>query len=446
MHVFPQLRKLEQKYERELVIVGVHSAKFPSERDTPNVREAILRYDIEHPVVNDIEFAIWQQYGIRAWPSFMFIDPKGKVVGKHEGEIPLESFDKLLDNIIREFDERGEILRTPRSFKLEKEKELDRPISFPGKVLAYGASRRLFLADSNHNRILVTSLDGALQQVIGSGNKGFHDGDFSSAQFNDPQGMALENDILYVADTKNHSIRRVDLVKGVVDSIAGVGEQATSFSYGGKAKATALNSPWDLAVHNSTLYIAMAGFHQLWALDLKRGQVAPYAGSGREGLSDGPLPHAWLAQPSAIVTDGSRLYFADSETSSIRTADMGSIGRVGTIVGVDLFDFGDVDGVGDAVRLQHPIGLCIYDGVLCVADTYNNKIKQVFPSTRGASSFLGSGQPGYQDGPGTEAQFHEPGGLSIAEGKLYIADTNNHALRVADLETKIVETLEIRGI
>ncbi len=443
MHLFPQLRKLEQKYAGELAVVGVHSAKFDAERATSNVRQAILRYGIEYPVANDREFALWKRYGVRAWPTLMFVDPKGRVIGRHEGEIPFEDFDRVIGEMVREFDDAGLIDHRPLKFKLERENEMDRPLSFPGKVLADARSGRLFIADSNHNRLVIASLGGKVLDVVGSGEAGLSDGDYGQARFNGPQGMALSGNTLYVADTENHAIREVDIANQNVKTLAGTGEQAVTFHDGGVGTETPLNSPWDLAFHDGALYVAMAGFHQLWRLDLTTLAMRPHAGSGREGIVDGPQKSAELAQPCGIATDGARLYFADSETSSIRTAALDGAGRVETIVGLDLFTFGDVDGVGDRVRLQHTQGIDALDGTLYIADTYNNKVKRISPDTRESTTYLGSGRPGHRDGPGELAEFHEPGGLSIAGGLLYVADTNNHAIRVADLDTREVITLEL---
>jgi hypothetical protein len=436
------LRKLEKKYANELVVVGVHSAKFPNEKDRDNLFKAVQRYELEHPVINDAEFQVWQQYACRAWPTLMFIDPQGKVIGKHEGELPYESFDNLLGQMVAEFDADGLLDHT--SLGLAPGQRPDTPLYFPGKVLA--DTDRLFIADSNHNRIVVTSLDGEAKEVIGSGKEEMADGGFDSAAFNHPQGMALVGDLLYVADTENHAIRKVDLVARTVETIAGTGEQGFTRDGRGPARTMGLSSPWDLVFHDDTLYIAMAGIHQLWSLDLSNGLVGPYAGSGRESLSDGPLSSATLAQPSGITTDGAKLYFADSETSSIRAADLEPSGRVRTIIGLDLFVFGDVDGADHRVRLQHPIGITNFDGTLFVADTYNHKIKRVLPATRSAFTLLGTGEPGHRDGPGNQALFSEPSGLSIAGGRVYIADTNNHVIRVVDLETSEVSTLDLAGL
>ena len=443
MHVFPQLRKLEEKYSGELAVVGVHSAKFNAEKATDNVRRAILRYEIEHPVINDADFMVWQQYAVRAWPTLMFIGPSGKVIGKHEGEFPTDALDNVLATMVGEFDELGEMDRKPLSFKLESEKEWERPLSFPGKVLA--SERGLFISDSNHNRIVWTGLDGEVRAIIGSGERGLKDGPAAQAAFHDPQGAALDWPRLYIADTKNHAIRMIDLETLEVRTLAGTGEQALGRHTGGNGRFVSLASPWDLVKVDNLLYIAMAGFHQLWKLDLNSGEARVHAGNGRERIVDGPLQNAELAQPSGLASDTALLYFADSETSSVRSADVSPMGAVKTLVGEGLFTFGDVDGMGDDVRLQHPIGLDLYDGALWITDSYNNKIKSLDPGSRLCRSVFGSGEVGDADGTGAHAEFYEPGGVSAHDGKLYIADTNNHAIRVADLESKQVTTLDIRG-
>jgi outer membrane protein assembly factor BamB len=216
-----------------------------------------------------------------------------------------------------------------------------------------------------------------------------------------------------------------------------------SYAEGGPARTIDLRSPWDLTWHGTTLYIAMAGMHQIWALDPKAGMLFPYAGTGREEIRDYDLERARLAQPTGLANDGSKIYFVDSETSAVRTADLPPFNEVRTIVGTGLFDFGDKDGVGDEVLLQHPLGLALGDGVVYVADSYNNKIKRVYPAERRVESWLGDGTPGLADGPGSTARFLEPAGLALASGKLFIADTNNHVIRVADLATGEVTTLGV---
>jgi DNA-binding beta-propeller fold protein YncE/peroxiredoxin len=448
MHVIPDLKKLEHKYANELVVIGVHSAKFSTERETDNIRQAILRYEIEHPVVNDKDMTVWQQYAVRGWPTLMLIDPAGKVVGGQSGEGNYDLFDEAIAKLIKTFDARGQLDRRPFKVKLERHRAPTSMLAFPGKIVADEKSKQLFIADSNHNRIVVVSLeDNSVKEVIGAGDIGMADGAFESATFNHPQGMAFDADAntLYVADTENHALRAVDFNKRAVATIAGTGAQSrTHIAFGGQGRETPLNSPWDITLHDGMLYIAMAGPHQLWRMNPKTGGVAPYAGTGREARIDGPLSEAALAQPSGITTDGKKLYFADSEVSSIRSADLDANGKVETIVGEDLFEFGDRDGKGAEVRLQHPLGVVYHDGSIYVADTYNNKIKRVSPKDKSSVTFAGTGEGALRDG--SSAAFDEPSGLSIAFGKLYIADTNNHAIRVADLKTRRVETLQIKGL
>lgn len=426
------------------MVIGVHSPKFPTERETENLRQAVVRLGIEHPVINDRDFVVWQAYAGRAWPTLYFIDPNGKVIGRHEGELPYPALESLVQDMVSEFDALGLIDRRPVRFPLEREKLRPSPLAFPGKVLADEASSRLFIADTNHNRIVVADFTGQVVEILGSGEPGLGDGLAEEARFAGPQGLAVVGSTLFIADTENHAIRQADLVTGLVRTIAGTGAQGRPFSGVRPAAEAALNSPWDLAVVDGRVYIAMAGCHQIWVLDLDRRTVEVFAGTGYEGLKDGPRELAWLAQTSGLTTDGERLYFADSETSSIRMVGFGPRAPVVTLVGQDLFVFGDVDGVGPAVRLQHPLGVACYDGVLYVVDTYNHKIKRVYPKTRGCYTWLGSGEPGWRDGIGREAEFAEPGGLSVAAGKLFIADTNNHCVRVADLATGEVKTLSLR--
>jgi DNA-binding beta-propeller fold protein YncE len=442
MHILPDLRKLEEKYTSELVVIGVHSAKFLNERDTAQIRQAILRYGIRHPVVNDHALEVWRSYGVSSWPTVVLINPRGKIVGERSGEGVFEPLDAAIRETIRHFDARGELQRGPLPPALEESRRASTLLAFPGKVSADPARSRLHITDSNHNRILITSAEGAIEEVIGSGEAGSRDGPFETAEFNHPQGTAVDGEVLYIADTDNHAIRAANLRTRQVTTVLGTGRQARGFGVAGRGTAVDLNSPWDIVVHAGKLYIAMAGSHQLWVADLATHAAQPYAGSDREGRIDGPLASAALAQPSGITTDGKRLYFADSESSSVRWADLGASGRVGTLIGEDLFEFGDRDGTRPHARLQHPLGVVFHEGLLYVADTYNSKIKIIDPARGTSTTLAGTGKPGWRDGKLAEAAFNEPGGLAFLQGKLFVADTNNHLIRVIDLAAKEVRTLE----
>jgi thiol-disulfide isomerase/thioredoxin len=462
MHVLPELKKLEHAFPNELVVVGIHSAKFEGEQVTENIREAALRYEIEHPIVNDAKMAIWRRYGARSWPTLALIDPSGDVVWAASGERTFEDIKAVIDHGLPYYRDQGILKPAPRPAIIGAEKLENTPLRFPGKVLADEAGGRLFIADSNHNRIITTTLDGQVQHTIGSGKIGRGDGTFETCSFNHPQGMAVIGDILYVADTENHLLRKIDLKTRQAITIAGTGEKGGAIFGGALVKTppreTQLASPWSLWVHNRDLYIAMAGPHQIWRMPLDESTIGLFAGNGREDIVDGPLvPSApyeqgfsSFAQPSELTSDGTNLFVADSEGSTVRSVPFDANGQVQTLVGLTgtLFDFGDVDGQGGDVRLQHPLGVAWSDGRLYVADTYNNKIKAIDVEKRTCRTIAGNGKPGKQDADeGGKAEFNEPGGVWAAGGKLFVADTNNHAIRVVDLASPHrVSTLEIKGL
>lgn len=443
MHVLPDLARLEKKYANELVVIGIHTAKFQNEKNTESIRKAILRYEISHPVVNDAEQRIWNTFAARSWPTLYLIDPEGCLVARGSGEGLYEALDREIARLIKIHKAKKTLNDKPLKFQLARLQESGAsPLFFPGKVLADAASKRLFIADSTHHRIVITDLDGKKIAIAGDGEPGKADGPFAAARFNDPQGMAVKDDLLYVADRKNHLIRVLDLKAGTVQTAAGTGVQGQNRDRGGPALKTGLNSPWDLLLFKDRLFIAMAGHHQIWVMDLVKDTVVPYAGSGRENIRDGSLSNSCFAQPSGLTTDGKTLWVADSEVSAIRAVPLNDKGEVKTVVGEGLFEFGDVDGTSDKVRLQHALGLAYHDGKLYVADTYNSKIKRLDPVKRTCATFLGGEPEGWLATP----LFREPGGISCAGGKLYLADTNAHRIRVVDLQTKTISTLKLQGV
>jgi DNA-binding beta-propeller fold protein YncE/thiol-disulfide isomerase/thioredoxin len=444
IHTLPDLAKLERKYADQLVVVGVHSAKFDNEKNSESIRKAILRYEIKHPVVNDANMKIWRTYGASSWPTLVLIDPEGYLIGGASGEGLYDVFDEHIEKLIKIHRAKKTLNERPMRFELARAHERgDSPLFFPGKVVADAAGGRLFIADSTHHRIVITDLSGKKIAVAGTGQASKADGPFEQAGFNDPQGMALSGDTLYVADRKNHLLRALDLKASTVKTIAGTGQQGMDRRRGGPALEVGLNSPWDLCLVGKTLYIAMAGHHQIWKYDPARQTVAPFAGDGRERRKDDTRDLASFAQPSGLASDGGdTLYVADSEVSSIRAVSLqAGLAEVLTVVGLDLFEFGDEDGVGDKVRLQHALGVAYHDGKLYVADTYNSKIKVIDPAKRSCTTLLGDGEGWLGD-----ALFNEPGGLSFAGDKLYVADTNGHRIRVVDLKAKTVSTLTLQGV
>ncbi|BAU10887.1 NHL repeat protein [Leptolyngbya sp. NIES-3755] len=419
IHSFPDLKYLEQKYRDRLTILSVHSAKFENENAIDNIRQAILRYEIEHPVLVDREFKVWESYAVRAYPTFVLIDPKGYIVTSIAGE----GRRNLLDKLIQELIGKNEI--EPRSLQFALEKFPASPLAFPGKVLV---NEHLFIADTGHHRIVISSIEDEILEIAGNGNSGLVDGAFHQAEFSAPQGMVFDRETqqLFVADTGNHAIRCVDLKAKTVSTIAGTGNQSRFiYPHGGEALEVDLNSPWDLEKIGDRIFIAMAGAHQIW--ELRGDTIQTFAGTGAEASFDGAIQEAAFAQPSGITTNGKELFIADSETSSIRSINL-ETNQVKTICGGgDLYTFGDVDGIGETARLQHCLGV-EFKGNLWIADSYNHKIKRI--DANGFCSTIASDS------------LNEPSGISATETHLFIADTNNHVIRKLDLITLEISTID----
>lgn len=430
MHMLPVLDRLERKYAGEpFAVIGVHSAKFENEKDADSIRQAVERYGIHHPVAVDSDFRIWRDHGVRAWPTFRFIDANGYTVGEIAGEVDFETLDLLTAALLEEGRRGNALADAALEMPRYAPAIAAAALRFPGKVLAVEAEDRVFIADSGHHGIVVANAGGDVMAVVGDGTAGDADGPFAMARFNNPQGMAwdAEHQRLYVADTQNHRIRTIDFQTSEVVTLAGTGEQGRDREGGRTGTQQALASPWDLALHGNGLFIAMAGTHQIWRLDLTTMACARYAGSGREAIDDGPREQATLAQPSGLALLGDDLYFADSETSALRRVNL-ITGRVETLIGTGLFDFGDAVGSFAATRLQHPLGVATDGARLFVADTYNHTVKAVD---------LQAGMTEAIPLATSAIALDEPGGLSFGGRRLFIADTNHHRIVLWDPATGV---------
>nr|XP_508046.3 NHL repeat-containing protein 2 isoform X1 [Pan troglodytes] len=478
IHLLPDLHALEHTYSDKdgLLIIGVHSAKFPNEKVLDNIKSAVLRYNITHPMVNDADASLWQELEVSCWPTLVILGPRGNMLFSLIGEGHKDKLFLYTSIALKYYKDRGQIRDNKIGIKLYKDSLPPSPLLFPGKVTVDQVTNRLVIADTGHHRILVVWKNGQIQYSIGGPNPGRKDGIFSESTFNSPQGVAIMNNIIYVADTENHLIRKIDLEAEKVSTVAGIGIQGTDKEGGAKGEQQPISSPWDVvfgtsgseAQRGDILWIAMAGTHQIWALlldsgklpkknELTKGTCLRFAGSGNEENRNNAYPHkAGFAQPSGLSLASedpwSCLFVADSESSTVRTVSLKD-GAVKHLVGgerdpMNLFAFGDVDGVGINAKLQHPLGVT-WDkkrNLLYVADSYNHKIKVVDPKTKNCTTLAGTGDTNNVTSSSfTESTFNEPGGLCIGENGqlLYVADTNNHQIKVMDLETKMVSVLPI---
>jgi len=383
LHVLDELRPLEQKYADVLTIVGVHSPKFEHEKDPVALAAAVERYGVEHPVLDDPQLDMWQQYAAKAWPTLSVVDPEGYLVASMAGEGHADGLSRLIDEIIAEHEAKGTLHRGDGPYVPPLPSKT--ALRFPGKALALAGG--LLVSDSARHSLVELAADGeTVIRRIGSGTRGRADGGPATASFSEPQGLcALPAKVaeqvgydIVVADTVNHLLRGVRLESGEVTTIAGSGKQWRSSVdfHPHDATSVDLSSPWDVAYYEGRIVIAMAGIHQLWWFDPIRRTAGVYAGTTVEALRDGDLEQAWLSQPSglSVSADGKRLWFVDAESSALRYIEDGVMH---TAAGQGLFDFGHVDGPAETALLQHPLGVCaLPDGSVLIADTYNGAIRR----------------------------------------------------------------------
>jgi thiol-disulfide isomerase/thioredoxin len=456
-HVLAELAWLERKYANTpLLVVGVHSAKFANEREPEHVRQAVLRADVEHPVVVDRDFEIWTRLAVRAWPTLVLVSPDGRILGQLAGEGQRPVLDALIEGALELYGELGQLDPRPLPLRSERGAQFEQALRFPGKVLADGAANRLWISDSGHHRVLECDLEGRFLRAFGAGEAGLVDGPAHEARFHGPQGLALHDGALYVADTLNHALRKIDLDSGEVATLAGDGAIGYERARELRGASARLSSPFDVLALEDRLLIAMAGAHQLWSYNFADGALRPVAGDGVQAHTDGAAHAASLAQPSGLARAGRRVVFADSESSSIRALDLESA-QVNTLAGGaadprNLFHFGDEDGVGPGRRFQHPLGVAVdFEAdderpIVYVVDSYNHKLKLLDAETGAVSAYAGDGTSGLRDGACESARFAEPGGASFCGDTLFVADTLNHAIRAVDLHAHEVRTLHLATV
>ncbi|GAB6031565.1 NHL repeat-containing protein 2 [Chamberlinius hualienensis] len=461
MHVLPHLEELESQFpvESGVVVIGVHSAKFDNEKVYGNVVDALSRYNVHHPVINDPEGELWSMLFIACWPTLLILSPKGRILFILVGETCKTQLFEYVRGCVNYFEENGELNHVSLPKRSISADETN--LKFPGKVSVCPQNQnRIAISDTGHHRIIIASTEGKVLYCIGGKKSGFVDGDFNRARFRAPQGMAWKDDnTLFVADTENHAIRKVNLATGNVETIVGNGNQGSDYKGGLKGIEQLINSPWDVCYNSSNfenvLFIAMAGCHQIWiyavedatlsnGVHLLKHTCQCLVGSGVEMNRNNYYPHnASFAQPSGLcfaqLKQNSCLIVADSESSTIRNINLETYAVTGVVGGnpnpTDLFGFGDKDGLGIAAKLQHPLDVA-WDNkrsVVYVADSYNHKIKVVNLESKSCTTLA------------IDENIKEPGGIDVSSDGtfLFVADTNNHRIILNDLESNHATEMKI---
>jgi thiol-disulfide isomerase/thioredoxin/DNA-binding beta-propeller fold protein YncE len=437
IHIIPTLKRIEEKFPESLVVIGVHSPKFPGEKVTDNLKHAIDRYEIVHPIVHDPDFTIWKNYAVRAWPTLIFIDPDGYILGQLPGEPDPELLDATLAKLIEDMNKKGVLQGNAAELLQPPESPGQTTLRFPGKIAFSESDNEFAIADCNHNQIVTADRTGKITRRIGSGAIGHKDGDLDSAEFFRPQGLCYHDGIIWVADTENHLIRKIDLAAGRVESVAGNGRQGPVMTQQESGVKIGISSPWDVSLQGDLLYFANAGTHQIGVYNTVNGMTELFAGTGQEAITDAPRLLGTFAQTSGLSIGEDKLFLADSETSAIRSIQLYDGGFIETLVGTGLFDFGDRDGKGKDAILQHPLGVHYADGKVYIADSYNHKIRVLDLETQEVTTVKASVDLVCDDTSCT--RLWEPAGVLKLENSLYVSDTNNHRILRIDLDNEKTE-------
>jgi sugar lactone lactonase YvrE len=340
------------------------------------------------------------------------LSPRGQILFKIVGEGYTELLSRILSESIRFYKEKSlfetyGVAQGALAAKRSAERVTQMSsLNSPSKLALDSAGSRLFVSDSGNGRIIILSTK--TLEVIGQ----------IEANFKFQHGLAFHESSrsLIVADTGNHSLKSINVDSGNVlsticfdvDTSAG-----TKPPFSGAPSHKTRPSPWDVVIHGDFVYVAMAGFHQVWNLRIRHDgmltDAAAFAGNGLEKRLDShQLTSSSFAQPSGLTIlyaafssievstpfltvscrRGDNLYVADAESSSVRVISL-SGASVRTLCGGDadnpnnLFAYGDVDHhVPSKVRFQHLLSVCaVSETCLLVADSYNGKIKRVNPAT-----------------------------------------------------------------
>jgi thiol-disulfide isomerase/thioredoxin len=422
IRVLEDLAEVERRWPEDAVVVGVHSPKFPHEGRHTAVRRAVARLGVTHPVLDDPEMVTWQQYDIRGWPTLVVIDPAGYIVGAMSGEGKRPLLLQLVEDTLNRFEHRREVRQRPLA--IAPPKPPAGSLAYPSKV-ASDRRKRLAVADTGHDRVLVVELGstwpprGRISHIV--------DGLLH------PQGVRLYGSDLFICDTGNDRLLRIDLAHRPGP------DEAPSIDAAGiihlrprtnEVLAADLASPWDLAADvDRSLIVAEAGRHRLWRVPGDGTAPGVIAGNRYEGLRDGAAEEAELAQPSGVVRVPDGVVFVDAESSSLRL--LTTRGKVSSLVGEGLFDWGLRDGKGFKARMQHPQGVAasLDGGTVYVADTYNSALRTWHRKQLTTIPVEG---------------LLEPGGLDVLrDGRLVVADTGHHRIVVVDPATGELSQLEL---
>ena len=414
------LAHLRARHGERLNVVAVHVPKFEHERDARRVAKRLYRQKLDFPIAHDPEWTLWQQYGIEAWATVVLIDGEGQIRERWVGDGHVRELDAAVTTLNDAIVPRS---RNTVPIELRQMREPMLPLRFPIGIAVN--ENYLYVADSGHHRILECDHGGRVLRQFGSGGPGFIDGPMELSAFNRPQGICLQRDMLYVADSGNHAVRRIQLRSGDIETICGAGRPGEPTEGPiNDPRAIALDQPRAVSLNAGAMHIATAGDNRIWTYDLGKHEIRLLAGSGAMGVVDGSGGKAMFAEPVGLATVQQVLYVCDGAGSAIRTVNART-GQVTTLLGEDAWNYGQADGARVDARLQQPQAIALDPDapVLWIADSGNDTVRMLRLGGGELSSFP------------LPQRLHAPSGLAVANHVVWIADTDAHAVLRLDTES-----------
>ncbi len=431
LHAIPEIKQLEKEFGNKILVIGVHSGKFENEKDIESIRKAVLRYKIHHPVINDSMLKIWNEFEINARPTFVLIDPRGRVKETYIGENDIKYARKDIKKLVEKY--RYHLNRDELPILLEKNKIIKTVLNYPTKIsysknFAYKSysGPAFFVANSARNSVIVAKENGEIITQIGLKDSGLQDGIFDVARFNFPSGILYSDGVLYVADTQNHALRAINFKSGRVETLIGNKEMGQVLKGETDALNFSLALPLDLEFFGDKNKIAIAnsGTNQILLFDVKTKKIKPLAGSGIEGNVDGKFPKNSLAQTSSLSFYDDKLYFIDSSTSSLRVYEKD--GNVRTLIGNNISDFGGhKNGDKKTALMQHPLDLFVNKNGIYISDSFNHKIRKYQFNSKEIKDLFGDKRG---NSIGEDAEFDEPDGVVVVDNNMFVVDANNNRI------------------
>ena len=422
------LHHLALKHPQRLQVIGLHVPKYPFERDGARVAEGISRLGIRFPVASDTDYIAWQHYGIHGWPSLALIDANGRLRQVLAGDVNAQLIEDTLQPLL---DDAPSPLDDTRASISGRRESGSRTLHHPAGI-AIGPER-MYIADAGHHQVLECNLHGRVLTRYGTGHAELVDGGPDECAFDAPHGLLLHREALYVADTGNHALRRINLRTGQVETLAGNGRPGTLEGQRiDTPREASLNRPWGLALDGERLYISLAGLNQVWAWEMASGALVHVAGSGQFGHGDGHARSARMAHPAGLAALQNTLYIVESGSATLRRLSFND-GQLRTLVGSGVFEFGHEDGPRERASLSCPQGLALQvdSPVLWLADAGNDRLRTLR---------LGGGSVATAR---IEHTLNRPQAIASGEGAVWLVNTDAHQVLRMDLATGEVDEVEV---